>query len=136
MNYNPRMGFNEQDYHLLKTHQSSGGSGKPEYTTDSSLVLEKGKDCIYTILTDCLLEGTTSFTTSPGLTVRAVQIDDPTIYGVSKMTIAWSTSEEGSRGQISWAEGLWEISTTGTYDRWTLTLPFNFTYKIIKTDLS
>ena len=25
MNYNPRMGFNEQDYHLLKTHQSSGG---------------------------------------------------------------------------------------------------------------
>lgn len=29
MNYNPRMGFSEQDYHLLKTHQSSGGSGKP-----------------------------------------------------------------------------------------------------------
>lgn len=28
MNYNPRMGFSEQDYHLLKTHQSSGGSGK------------------------------------------------------------------------------------------------------------
>ena len=25
MNYNPRMGFHEQDYHLLKTHQSSGG---------------------------------------------------------------------------------------------------------------
>lgn len=25
MNYNPRMGFSEQDYHLLKTHQSSGG---------------------------------------------------------------------------------------------------------------
>lgn len=24
MNYNPRMGFHEQDYHLLKTHQSSG----------------------------------------------------------------------------------------------------------------
>lgn len=24
MNYNPRMSFNEQDYHLLKTHQSSG----------------------------------------------------------------------------------------------------------------
>lgn len=29
MNYNPRMGFSEQDYHLLKTHQSSGDSGKP-----------------------------------------------------------------------------------------------------------
>ena len=29
MNYNPRMGFNEQDYHLLKTHQSSGSSSKP-----------------------------------------------------------------------------------------------------------
>lgn len=28
MNYNPKMGFSEQDYHLLKTHQSSGGSGK------------------------------------------------------------------------------------------------------------
>lgn len=24
MNYNPHMGFGEQDYHLLKTHQSSG----------------------------------------------------------------------------------------------------------------
>ena len=135
MNYNPRMGFNEQDYHLLKTHQSSGG--KPEYSTNSSLVLEKGKDCIYIILSDCVVEGTMSFTTSPGLTVRAIQIDDPTIYGVSKMTIAWSTSEEnGSRGQIQWAEGLWQISTTGTYDHWTLTLPSNFTYKIIKIDLS
>lgn len=29
MNYNPHMPFGEQDYHLLKTHQSSGGSGKP-----------------------------------------------------------------------------------------------------------
>ena len=135
MNYNPRMGFNEQDYHLLKTHQSSGGSS--EYSTNSSLVLEKGKDCIYTILTDCVVEGTMSFTTSPGLTIRAIQIDDPTVYEVSKMTIIWSTSEKnGSRGQIQWAEGLWQISTTGTYDHWTLTLPSNFTYKIIKTDLS
>lgn len=33
MNYNPKMGFSEQDYHLFKTHQSSGG-GKPyEYVT-------------------------------------------------------------------------------------------------------
>ena len=135
MNYNPHMPFSEQDYHLLKTHQSSGSSSK--YSTNSSLVLEKGKDCIYTIITDCVVEGSASFTTSSGLTVRAIQIDDPTIYKVSKMTIAWSTSiDEGSRGQISWAEGLWEISTTGTYDHWTLTLPSNFTYKIIKTDLS
>lgn len=29
MNYNPHTPFGEQDYHLLKTHQSSGGSGKP-----------------------------------------------------------------------------------------------------------
>ena len=29
MNCNPHMPFSEQDYHLLKTHQSSGGSGKP-----------------------------------------------------------------------------------------------------------
>ena len=34
MNYNPRMGFSEQDYHLLKTHQSSGGSGKYELITN------------------------------------------------------------------------------------------------------
>ena len=33
MNYNPRMGFNEQDYHLLKTHQSSGGSKPYELIT-------------------------------------------------------------------------------------------------------
>ena len=29
MNYNPKMGFSEQDYHLLKTHQSSGSNSKP-----------------------------------------------------------------------------------------------------------
>lgn len=29
MNYNPHTLFSEQDYHLLKTHQSSGSSGKP-----------------------------------------------------------------------------------------------------------
>ena len=29
MNYNPHTPFGEQDYHLLKTHQSSGGNGKP-----------------------------------------------------------------------------------------------------------
>ena len=29
MNCNPHMPFSEQDYHLLKTHQSSGGSSKP-----------------------------------------------------------------------------------------------------------
>lgn len=28
MNFNPHMPFSEQDYHLLKTHQSSGGSGE------------------------------------------------------------------------------------------------------------
>ena len=33
MNYNPRMGFNEQDYHLLKTHQSSGDSKPYELVT-------------------------------------------------------------------------------------------------------
>ena len=29
MNYNPHTPFSEQDYHLLKIHQSSGSSGKP-----------------------------------------------------------------------------------------------------------
>lgn len=29
MNYNPHTPFSEQDYHLLKTHQSSGSSGNP-----------------------------------------------------------------------------------------------------------
>lgn len=33
MNYNPKMGFSEQDYHLLKTHQKSGG--KPYELVDS-----------------------------------------------------------------------------------------------------
>jgi len=35
MNYNPHTPFGEQDYHLLKTHQSSGGSGKP-YELDTN----------------------------------------------------------------------------------------------------
>lgn len=34
MNCNPHMPFSEQDYHLLKTHQSSGGSGKYELITN------------------------------------------------------------------------------------------------------
>lgn len=35
MNYNPHTPFGEQDYHLLKTHQSSGSSGKP-YELDTN----------------------------------------------------------------------------------------------------
>ena len=37
MNYNPRMGFNEQDYHLLKTHQSSGGSSEVIELNDTKI---------------------------------------------------------------------------------------------------
>ena len=34
MNYNPHTPFGEQDYHLLKTHQSSGGSKPYELVTN------------------------------------------------------------------------------------------------------
>lgn len=40
MNYNPRMGFNEQDYHLLKTHQSSGGKPYEIVTIEKNTVAQ------------------------------------------------------------------------------------------------
>lgn len=40
MNYNPRMGFNEQDYHLLKTHQSSGSKPKVGYFNQKGWVVK------------------------------------------------------------------------------------------------
>ena len=39
MNCNPHMPFSEQDYHLLKTHQSSSDSGS-EIITITNNVLE------------------------------------------------------------------------------------------------
>lgn len=40
MNYNPRMGFNEQDYHLLKTHQSSGSKTYEIVTVEKNTVAQ------------------------------------------------------------------------------------------------
>ena len=40
MNYNPRMGFNEQDYHLLKTHQSSGSKPYELITVEKNTVAQ------------------------------------------------------------------------------------------------
>ena len=40
MNYNPRMGFSEQDYHLLKTHQSSGSKPYEIVTVEKNTVAQ------------------------------------------------------------------------------------------------
>nr|DAF21761.1 MAG TPA: hypothetical protein [Bacteriophage sp.] len=40
MNYNPKMGFSEQDYHLLKTHQSSGSKPYEIVTVEKNTVAQ------------------------------------------------------------------------------------------------
>ena len=54
MNYNPHMPFNEQDYHLLKTHQSSGGSVKQELLEGISQISFDNQHNIYEIIQETI----------------------------------------------------------------------------------
>ena len=74
MNYNPRMGFNEQDYHLLKTHQSSGGKPYELITvvknTAAQLELSANVDNLNDIVVILNVPALGSSAQSPSLTLQ------------------------------------------------------------------
>nr|DAF21760.1 MAG TPA: hypothetical protein [Bacteriophage sp.] len=145
MKYNTCMEFDLQDYHFLKSTTDSiqtkldkvedeVTSMLPEKSTGNSIVFEKNVPMIVDVICDCEVEGVPSFGTSVGMTIRRVTTDHPSyINAISYMKIVWTTSEEnGSRGQIQWNTGYYDITTTGTETQWTLTLPEGYSYKITK----
>ena len=143
MNYNTRMGFNEQDYHLLKTHQSSGGSGiKQELFKNISWIeFDDQHNYMFDIVCDCYLtpSGTSaipSFSGSSGCNI--VRKSNPTnVDTVSHMVITIATNNEtGTKGQIYWNGGIYNITcTSGT--SWTITLPTDnmYFYNGVKTEM-
>lgn len=137
MNYNPRMGFNEQDYHLLKTHQSSGGSTiKQELLTDiTSISFDNQHNYMFDLVCDTYLEGNYSFTGSTGCTIKKIDINDPSnVNEISRMTITVATnSDSGTRGQIVWAGTYYSI-TCSSGSSWTINLPDGRFYNGVKTE--
>ena len=143
MNYNPRMGFNEQDYHLLKTHQSSGGSSiKQELFKNISWIeFDDQHNYMFDIVCDCYLtpSGTSvipSFSGSSGCNI--VKKTNPTnVDTVSHMVITIATNNEtGTKGQIFWNGGIYDITcTSGT--SWTINLPSDnyYFYNGVKTEM-
>lgn len=136
MNYNPRMGFNEQDYHLLKTHQSSGSGSaiKQELLTDISF--DNQHNYMFDLVCDCYLEGSYSFTGSTGCKVSKVGTANPTtVENVSRMTISVATNtDNGTRGQIEWGGVRWNI-TCSSGSNWTIDLPVGYFYNGVKTEV-
>ena len=138
MNYNPRMGFNEQDYHLLKTHQSSGDSSaiKQESLKNiSQISFDNQHNYMFDIACDCYLGGDFSFGASSGCTVSKVGSANPTTVGnVSRMIITVATNTDtATRGQIVWNEVRWNIATTSG-NSWTITLPNGYFFNGVKTE--
>ena len=143
MNYNPRMGFNEQDYHLLKTHQSSGSSGiKQDLLKNISWIkFDNQHNYMFDIVCDCYLTpgGSStipSFSGSSGCNI--VRKSNPTnVDTVSHMVITIATNNEaGTNGQIFWNGGIYNITcTSGT--SWTITLPTDnmYFYNGVKTEM-
>ena len=135
------MEFDLQDYHFLKstTDAIQDKLDKvedvlPEKSTGRSIVFEKNVPMIVDIICDRKSPGAPSFQASAGMSVRQVSVDDPGYIDiVSSMRIVWTTSEDnGSVGQIQWNNAYYDITTTGTATKWTLTLPEGFNYKITK----
>lgn len=138
MNYNPRTGFSEQDYHLLKTHQSSGGGSAIKQEPLKS-ILQIGFDdqhnYMFDIVCDCYLGGDFSFTGSAGCTVSKVGSADPTTVGdVSRMIITVATNTDiGTRGQIEWGGVRWNIICPSG-NSWIVTLPSGFFFNGVKIE--
>lgn len=139
MNCNPHMPFSEQDYHLLKTHQPSGGSGSESLKSILEVAFDDKHNYMFDIVCDCYLTiGTTnpSFSGSSGCTIT--KKSNPTnITGVSHMVITIATNNQtGTNGQIFWNGGIYDIAcTSGT--SWTITLPTDqyWFYNGIKTEM-
>lgn len=135
MNYNSRMGFSEQDYHLLKTHQSSGGNESEVITLPSNtLDFDNKHNYNFDINCDAFISGDYNFSASTGCRVSKIGTANPqNISGVSRMTITIATdSDNGTNGQIEWGGVKWSITTTSG-SSWTITLPSNYGYVVNKT---
>lgn len=135
MNYNPHMHFSEQDYHLLKTHQSSGGSGSESLKAVHEISFDNQHNYMFDLVCDTYLEGDVSFSGSTGCTVSKVDSANPTaIDTVSRMIITVATnSDSGTRGQIVWGGVRWNITITSG-NSWTITLPDGRFFNGVKTE--
>ena len=138
MNYNPHTPFGEQDYHLLKTHQSSG-SGSESLKSILEVAFDNQHNYMFDIVCDCYLTtGSTvpSFTASSGCTVTR-KSNPANVTGVSHMVITIATNTEtGTNGQVFWNGGIYDIAcTSGT--NWTITLPTenHCFYNGVKTEM-
>lgn len=138
MNCNPHMPFSEQDYHLLKTHQSSGSSYvKQESLKNFSLIeFDNQHNYMFDIASDCYLVGDFSFRASSGCTITKLGTANPTVVGaVSRMIITIATNtDEGTRGQIEWGGVRWEINTISG-NSWNITLPTGYFFNGVKTEV-
>lgn len=135
MNCNPHMPFSEQDYHLLKTHQSSGGSGSEVITLDDTKIyFDNQHNYNFDINCTAFIPGDYNFLGSNGCSVNKIGTANPANVGdVSRMTITIATdNENGTRGQIEWGGVQWDI-TCGTGSSWSIRLPQNYGYVVIKT---
>lgn len=128
MNYNPHTPFGEQDYHLLKTHQSSGGGSaiKQELLKGiTQIEFDNQHNYMFDLACDCyLVAGSTSPTFSGSSGCSITKKSNPSnIEDVSQMRITIATNTDGgTRGQIEWGGGVYNITTT-TGSSWTITLP-------------
>lgn len=138
MNYNPRMGFHEQDYHLLKTHQSSGGGSAIKQELLKQILeieFDNQHNYMFDIACDCYLGGDFSFNAGLGCTVSKLGTANPTtVSDVSRMIITIATNtDNGTRGQIEWGGVRWNITTTSG-NSWTITLPNGYFFNGVKTE--
>ena len=138
MNYNPRMGFNEQDYHLLKTHQSSGSSGIKQELLKNTLTIsfDDQHNYMFDMACDCSIGGNYNFNSTAGCTVSKIGSANPTnVDDVSRMIITIvSNSDNGTRGQIEWGGVKWDI-TCSSGNSWTIRLPNGYNFYGIKTEV-
>lgn len=141
MNYNPRMGFSEQDYHLLKTHQSSGGSGiKQELfignTGITRISFDNQHNYMFDIVCSPIVAGSYDFSGSTGCNISKVGTSNPTNVGTTnRMIISISTNlDNGTDGQIVWGGVIYNITITSG-SSWTIKLPDGYYYYGIKTEV-
>lgn len=138
MNYNPHTPFGEQDYHLLKTHQSSGGGSAIKQELLKNILeisFDNQHNYMFDIACDTYFDGDFSFKGSTGCGITKIGAANPTSVGdVSRMIITVATNTDiGTRGQIEWGEVIWNIVCTSNAN-WTITLPSGRFYNGIKTE--
>lgn len=138
MNYNPHTPFGEQDYHLLKTHQSSGGGSAIKQEPLKSITQIEFNDqhnYMFDLDCDCYIAGSVSFSGSTGCGITKIGSANPTnVSDVSRMIITIATNtDNGTRGQINWGGVTWNIVCTSG-DNWKITLPDGYFYNGVKTE--